>query len=36
MEIKNILHNVETFEEFEEIENIITAADMGTLGCCPN
>ena len=36
MEIKNILNNVETFEEFEEIEKIITAADMGTLGCCPN
>lgn len=36
MENKNILNDAELFESFEEIEDIVTAADWGTLGCCPN
>ncbi len=37
MENNNIVKNLketETFESFEEIEDIVTSAWSGTVGCC--
>lgn len=34
MEEKIILESTETFEGFDEIEDIVTSTNSGSLGCC--